>query len=863
MRRTGPAAAVDASSGGAPFWSGPEDALLATLATTRSGLAEADVAAVADRFRADALASRAQLPWWRLLVRQFLSPIVLILVAATIISGALGDLADAAIIIVIILLSGLLGFTQEHGAGRAVRALVQSVAVTVTVRRAGVAREIPLGEVVPGDVIELSAGDLVPGDCRILAANGLTVDEAALTGETFPVEKRPGECAPETALEDRGNTVFLGTHVVTGSGLAVVARVGRATEYGRISDRVAARRPPTGFERGLTALGLLLGRIMIVLVVAIFVVNLLLQRPLIDSALFSLALAVGLTPQLLPAIVSISLAQGARQMAKQRVIVRRLDAIEDFGSMGVLCSDKTGTMTVGAVQLAGALSPSGRARADVLELASLNAGLQLGMRNPIDAAIVAAHALPTGVRALAEVPYDFSRRRLSILVESATAAADSGTGPVLITKGAFDSVLGCCSRVRSDGNDVDIAPHRDALHARFAAFSEQGLRVLAMATGRSADAAAATVADEDDLVFRGFLTFADPIKPGADRTIRALQDAGVSVRMLTGDNHLVAAHVARQVGLATDGALTGAEVERLDDAGLRGVIPSVEVFSELTPSQKERVVAAFRAAGTVVGYLGDGINDAPSISAADVGISVSSAVSVAKESAAIVLLEKDLGVLLDGVRQGRRTFANTMKYIFMATSSNFGNMLSMAIGAAVLPFLPLLASQILLLNLLGDLPATTIATDSVDAGQLQRPQRWNVHLIRRYMLAFGALSSVFDLVTFAVLRLGLHAHAAEFRSAWFLGSVLTEVSVIVVLRTRRPFWRSSPARPLLAAGAAVIVAAVTLIYSPLADPFQLIPLPVTLVATIVGIVAAYLASTEVLKHFFWRTPRRRTAPGVV
>ncbi|MEP6481226.1 MAG: HAD-IC family P-type ATPase [Rhodoglobus sp.] len=866
----------------AAYWSLPATDIATQLGSSPKGLTSAQAAAALTATGPNTLDTQRDVSALRLLARQFLSPIVLILVAATVLSGVLGDLTDAVIILVIILLSGLLGFWQERGAGKAMKSLLAVVQVTATVLRDGTAQEVPLAGIVPGDVALLDGGDLIPGDCIVLESRGLSIDESALTGETFPVDKQPGTSAAASALTERSNAAFLGTHVSSGTGTVLVVRTGQGTEMGSVASHLGKRAPQTGFEIGMTSFGLLLTRAMVVLVVIIFVVNLLLQRPLLDSALFSLALAVGLTPQLLPAIVSISLAQGARAIAKQRVIVRRLDSIEDFGSMNVLCSDKTGTMTEGTVVLSSAIGIDGAKSDEVQRLACLNAGLQVGLDNPIDAAIRAVAAPDPAAQKLDELAYDFNRRLLSVLVAQAGKK-------YLITKGALDAVLKACTHATAaDGSVVPLAKVRPEIDSRFAELSASGFRVLGIArkempgaatsTGASGAPGAATgkgaavaktppggkalaapeltTADESGMTLVGFLTFADPVKPDAAATIAEFASSGVSVRMLTGDNHLVATHIARQVGLDVTTVLTGTDIDAADDAKLAEIARTVQVFAELNPLQKERIVRAVRADGNVVGYLGDGINDSPSLHAADVGISVDTAVPVAKESAAIVLLEKDLNVLLDGMRQGRRTFANTMKYIFMTTSANFGNMLSMAIASIALPFLPLLAGQILLINLLTDLPATTIATDSVDAAQLAKPQRWNIKLIRNYMIVFGALSSVFDLMTFVVLRVGFHAHAAEFRSAWFLGSVLTEVGVLFVLRTRRPFWLSRPSKWVVLASLVVALVTLGIPYSPLAPLLELVPIPPELLVLILAITLAYLVATELTKRVFWRPSAR-------
>ena len=560
----------------------------------------------------------------------------------------------------------------------------------------------------------LNAGDVVPGDCLVLESRRLLIDEAALTGETFPVEKAPGVVPADSPIASRTNAAFMGTHVASGSGSVLLVQTGSATQFGRVSGRLAERHTATSFERGMAAFGYLLVRAMVVLVVAIFIVNLLLARPLIDSALFSLALAVGLTPQLLPAIVTISLSEGARLMARERVIVKRLDSIEDFGAMSILCTDKTGTMTAGTVVLDGAFGLDGRPSERVRRLAYLNASFQSGFSNPIDAAIVAADDLDVaGARRLDELPYDFMRKRLSVLFEEGGAAR-------IVTKGALDNVLAVCTHAElPSGESVALAETAPTIRNRYEALSGQGYRVLGVATREAGSATRMAATDEAGLMFCGFLTFLDPPKSDADATLRELAAAGISVRMITGDNRLVAAHVGAMVGLDPSAALTGAEVDRLDDTALAERAIQTAIFAEVEPLAKERIIRALRVSGQAVGYLGDGINDAPALHAADVGISVDTAVDVAKEAAAIVLLDKDLRVVLHGVLQGRRTFANTMKYVFTTTSANFGNMLSMAIAAAILPFLPLLAGQILLINFLTDFPATTIATDAVDPEALR------------------------------------------------------------------------------------------------------------------------------------------------
>ncbi|MFC3984526.1 magnesium-translocating P-type ATPase [Streptosporangium jomthongense] len=768
----------------------------------------------------------------RLLAAQFTSPIVLILIAATVLSMVLGDLADGLIIMVIVAASGALGFWQERSAGNAVQALLHQIRLHTEVIRDGREQSVPTEEIVAGDLVVLRAGDIVPADCTVRDSHSLLVNEAALTGESFPADKTDGA------------TLYAGTHVASGSGLAHVERTGRDTELAAVSARLTDRQVATGFERGMTAFGMLLVRAMTVLVTAIFIVNLVLHRPFVESLLFSLALAVGLTPQLLPAIVAVSLSAGARRMAAEKVIVKRLDAIEDFGAMSVLCTDKTGTLTVGVVGLDAALDLQGAPSARVLALARLNAGLQHGFVNPLDQAIMAgAPPLDAGGR-LDEVPYDFQRKRLSVLAEH--------TGvPTLVTKGALESVLQVCATARVGDRVVALETVRGQVEQRFAELSAAGFRVLGVCTAELPGRSAVTADDERDMTLAGLLAFHDPVKPGAAEAVGDLAALGVSVRLITGDNRLAAGQIARQVGL--DGpVLTAADIDPLTDRQLAERVTNVQVFAEVDPRRKQRLVTALRASGATVAFLGDGINDAPALHTADIGISVDTAVDVAKQSAAIVLLDKDLKVIADGIRLGRRTLVNTLKYIRVTVSANFGNMLSMAAAAVFLPFLPLLPRQILLLNFLSDIPGTTIATDTVDPEQLRRPHSWDVARIRTFMIIFGLLSSVFDIATFLILRAGLNAGTDLFRTGWFVESTATELAVMLVLRTARPFFRSRPSPALLSTSLLVAALTVALPYTPAAAVLGLVPLPWSVLAVLAALTAVYVTANEMTKRLFHR-----------
>ena len=828
------------------YWSTSPEEQLRRLNSSAAGLTSSEAARRLAENGPNRLRPGRQLDWLSLLLAQFKSPITLILIGAAGLSFFLHDPTDAVIILGIVLVSGLLGFWQEHSAANALQKLLAIVTVKANVVRDGRETEIPLENVVPGDVILVSAGSAIPGDCLLLESKDLFVDEATLTGETYPVEKQPAVLPAETTLCHRTNSLFLGTHVVSGTAKAVVVHTARQTEFGKVSDRLQLRPPETDFEHGVRRFGYFLSEITLLLVLCIFAANMLLQRPVLDSFLFSLALAVGLTPQLLPAIISVNLAHGAKRMAEENVIVRRLSSIENFGSMNILCCDKTGTLTEGVIHLHAAEDAAGTSSDKVLQYAHLNASFESGFTNPIDEAIRASHPCDvTNCRKLDEVPYDFIRKRLSVLV-----AIDNHR--VLITKGAVDSVLAVCSTVEeAKGSIVPLDSLRGAIQDRFQALSSEGFRTLGVAYRTMDSAETIAKAAETDMVFLGFLVLEDPPKADIVQTVQQLFSLGVGLKMVTGDNRLVAANVARQVGLPADRILTGGEIRQMSDDALRQQANAIAVFAEVEPNQKERIILALKQAGHVVGYLGDGINDACALHAADVGISVDQAVDVAKEAADIVLLKRDLGVLVRGVQEGRATFANTLKYVFMATSANFGNMFSMAGASLFLPFLPLLPKQILLMNLLTDFPEMTIATDSVDEELLAQPRRWDIRSIRNFMLVFGTLSSVFDYLTFGALLLVLRADEAAFRTGWFLESVISASLIVLVVRSRRPFWRSRPSVYLLWTTVAAVVGTLVLPYTPAAQPLGLRPVAPAFLLMLAAIVACYVAAAELAKRLFY------------
>ena len=734
------------------FWSIPAAELLDRLKTTPQGLTRGEAQERLTRYGYNLLKPKKRFDALSLFLAQFKSPIILILIFAAALSFFLGDHTDAVIILAIVFVSGLLGFWQERGAANAVTKLLSIVEIKAIVIRDGNSIEISIEEIVPGDLVILNAGDVIPGDCLILESKDLFVDEATLTGETYPVEKTAETLPPEKPLSKRTNTLFMGTHVISGNAIAVVVYTGKKTEFGKVSERLKLRPPETEFERGVRRFGYFLMEVTLVLVIAIFAINVYLARPVLDSFLFALALAVGLTPQLLPAIISINLAHGAKRMALSKVIVKRLSSIENFGSMNVLCSDKTGTLTEGVVRLHSAIDTDGNESEKVLLYAYLNASYETGFTNPIDEAIRNQCQLDISTyQKLDEVPYDFIRKRLSILVLK-------DDRKLIVMKGALQNVLSVCSSAEtSSGTIVDLTALEERIQRLFEDFGTKGFRMLGIAYRDISPDSHITKDSETNMTFLGFLIFYDPPKPRIFETISRLKQLGISLKIISGDNQIIASYVGQQAGLANSQILTGNELRQMSNESLLKQVNDVNVFAEVEPNQKERIILSLKKTGNVVGYMGDGINDASALHAADVGISIDSAVDVAKEAADIVLLEKDLGVLEQGVREGRTTFANTLKYVFMATSANFGNMFSMAGASLFLPFLPLLPKQILLTNLLTDFPEMAIATDSVDTEMTDQPRRWDIKFIRNFMLTFGAVSSVFDYLTFGVLLLILNA----------------------------------------------------------------------------------------------------------
>ncbi len=844
------------------IWTMDGAAVLAELKSRAAGLTAGEAAARLAASGPNTIDQHEETSWPALLARQFLSPLGLILIFGAVISLALGDWLDAAIILAILAGSGVLSFAQEFRASKAVAALRAQLALRVTVRRGGKEVVLPVEQLVPSDVVMLSAGNLVPADGVVLEARDCQVTESALTGESMPVEKAPGALPEDTPLAQRTNMLFMGSSLRSGTATMLITETGKATAFGAIARQLRKAQPETDFGRGIRHFGMMLLKVMIVIVLAVLAVNQLLGRPLVDSLLFSVALAVGLSPEMLPAIISVTLAAGARHLAAGGVIVRRLDAIENLGSMDVLCTDKTGTLTEGVVKLDAALGCDGKPSAEVDRAAFLNAALETGIANPLDEAITAAGAerkFTVGdARKVDEIPYDFVRRRLTIV-----AVEPGAEGNRMITKGAFAEVLAICTSLRKGGKDVPLnSKARAALEDMVREKGTAGFRALAVAERRVPSQAKFRREDETGMTFLGLLLFLDPPKADAAEVLKGLHAKGISLKVITGDNRYVAAHVAGTVGLPTKQVLTGSDIQKMTAEALRHRASRVAVFAEIDPQQKERIIRALQQGGHAVGYMGDGINDAPALHLADVGISVDTAVDVARESADIVLLKKNLAVLLQGVVDGRRTFANTLKYIHIAVSSNFGNMVSMAIATPLLPFLPLLPKQILLNNFMSDLPSVAISSDRVDPEHIATPQRWDVRNVRRFMIGFGLLSSIFDMISFALLLFVFHAKAVEFHTAWFEISLLTEFAALFTLRTSRFALTSCPSPLLLASAAVIAVVALLLPYVPLAqDALGLAPLRPALLLSSAVITVAYFAAIELTKQAMHRASRRRGGRG--
>ncbi|GCE06529.1 magnesium-translocating P-type ATPase [Dictyobacter aurantiacus] len=825
--------------------------IFARLQTDEHGLSDAEAASRLERYGPNEPVATAKNTLLVQFLRLFLNPLVLILLCASGISIALGEIVDATIIISIVMLSNILNFAQTYRSQRIVERLRAEVAPTATVLRDGNWRDVPRQQLVPGDIIRLRAGDLVAADARLIEVNDLHVQQAALTGESLPVEKQlDGDAAAPGNLAEIQNGVFLGTSIVSGSGQAVIVATGLHTSFGDIASHLVQRAPETEFERGIRHFGLLIMQTVFFLVIFIVMVGLIGRHPPFETVLFAIALAVGLTPEFLPMITTVTLGQGAMRMAKRKVIVKRLESIQNFGSIDILCSDKTGTITSGETHLDSALGLDERPSPRVFLLGYLNSSYETGFKSPLDAAILAEPAPDVqGYRKLDEIPFDFERRLLSIVVQHEDQA-------LLITKGAPESVLAHCTTYELDGEQHPLeSPAGEQYNAATAIYrrlSEQGYRLLAVAHRTLPVRSRYSTADEQQLVLQGFLVFADPIKEDVAQVLQDLRRDGVQVKIISGDNELVTRHVCEQVGLESPRVVLGQEIERMSDTALVQVVEQVNIFARVSPVQKNRIIQALKIRKHVVGYMGDGINDAPSLHTADVGISVASAVDVARDAASIILLEQSLQVLHQGILEGRKAFGNVIKYLLMGTSSNFGNMFSMAGAYVFLPFLPMLATQILLNNFLYDFAQITIPTDNVDAAYVKKPQHWDIGLIRRFMIFIGPISSIFDFLTFFLMLRVFQAGEALFHTGWFVESLATQTLVIFIIRTVGNPFRSRPSIPLTITTVGVVLIGAILPFTPLSRPLGFTPLPPLYFLFLGLMVAVYLFLVQLVKGWLMR-----------
>jgi Mg2+-importing ATPase len=806
----------------------------------------------------------------------FRSPLVIILIIAAIVSGVLGQHVNAIIILSIVLVSVVLDFTQEYRAETAAEALRKRVATTTTAIRNGVKQEIEVAELVPGDVIALSAGDIVPADARIISARDFFVDQSALTGESFPVEKTEESVSTANIANSSkwNNYLFMGTSVTNGTATAVITRTGSSTQYGEIAKKSAERKPETEFERGVRRFGFLIMQVTFVLVIVVFFINAFFKRGVLESLLFSVALAVGLTPELLPMILSINLARGAGAMSKKGVIVKRLASIQNFGSMDVLCADKTGTLTENRVTVILHVDIEGNDSENVFLYSLLNSRYQTGLRSPLDEAILKYKEVNIDqFQRIDEIPFDFVRKRLSVVV------SENGE-TLLITKGAQEEIAKVISHYEYKGEIYDLTSEViNKIERKYRDLSSQGFRVLSVSYRRVVESKATySISDEKDMVFLGFIAFTDPLKETAGESLELLRKAGVKLKVLTGDNEIVTGKICQQLGFQvyqfrrgikyedTVGHVTrtievepiniirSSEIETIDDDALARLVERADIFTRVTPAQKNRIMNALKANGHVVGFIGDGINDTPSMKVADVSISVTNAVDIAKESADIILLSNDLKIISDGVVEGRKTFGNTMKYIMMAVSSNFGNMFSAAGASLFLPFLPMLPIQILLNNLLYDFAQLALPTDNVDQTYIQQPQRLQASFIRNFMVAFGPVSSIFDFLTFFVLIFVFKASAPLFQTAWFIESLFTQTLVIFAIRTKRtPFYHSKPSKFLLLNITVILILALVLPFTFGGSTFfSFVALPPKFLLILAAFIAAYLGLVELTKMWFYR-----------
>lgn len=789
----------------------------------------------------------------KLLIRQFTNPLILLLLVAVLLSAILGEFSDTLIILGILLASGLLGFIQEWNAGKALSKLQAMVRLTHEVLRDGQAVEITTDAIVPGDIILLNAGDIIPADCRIVESVELHVNESSITGESFPAEKMPGTVPEDTPISGKTNCLWKGTHVISGTAKALAVYTGKDSIFGELAGRLE-QVPETAFERGIRQFGYFLLRVTVILSVIILSTNLYFGKPLFDSVLFSLALAVGMAPELLPAIMTFAMSAGAKKMMKKKVIVKKLSSIFNLGEVRILCTDKTGTITEGTVKVHSIVDADNNPDPQLALFAYLNASMQGGFQNPIDNTLSSLNTPQAGYSKINEVPYDFIRKRLSVSVKTPDAA-------IVVTKGAFDNVLEVCASVKKTGGMVELTEEskRD-LQKLFTSYSESGFRVLAIAY-KSWTGERMTREDEKGMIFGGFILLEDPLKSSSLDSIARLRAMNVSCKIITGDNRYAAAYIAGKLGISNPKVMTGSMLQQMSPEALNTNVLQTDVFAEIEPHQKERIVRALQSNRLAIAYIGDGINDVAAINAADAGMSTNNAVEVAREAADFVLLEKDLSVVADGIREGRKSFVNSMKYIFITTGATFGNMFSVAGASLLLPFLPMLPKQILLTNFISDFPFLTIASDNVDEEELSSPRKWDLSQIRRFMISFGIHSSFFDFITFYVLYVHFSLRDSAFQTGWFLESVITELMILFVIRTKKPFLKSKPGKWLLLTAAFAFLFTILLPISPFSEPLGLSIAHAGQAIAITLILLAYLVTADILKIIFFRHLANRDKSG--
>ena len=832
------------------FWTYESKDMLKKLNTDENGLSSREAEKRIDKYGQNILEERRSSSNLEMFINQFKNPIIIILIFAAFLSIFLKDYTDGIIILIIIMISSLLSYSHESKANNAVKKLLSSVSVTSSVLRDGKFEEIDNAMLTVGDIIKVKTGDMIPADCLIIEANSLSMDESSLTGETFPVEKNNQKVSADTVLSNRKNSLWMGTHVISGSGRAVIVNLAKDSEFGKITASLGEKDSATDFEKGIKSFGNLILHVTTFLIGLIFVFNIFLNKPFLESFMFALALSVGLTPQMLPAIISVNLSQGAKRMSEQGVIVKKLNAIENFGSMTVMCSDKTGTITQGKVKLDGALDCNGNKSDNIYRLAAINSYFQEGYANPIDSAILDTRTDDfSNYEKLSEIPYSFETKLLSVIVRT---DRNSSVRNIMVTKGALTNVLDVCKTYENSDNSVgNIEDVKSQILDMFDKYSSQGYRVLGIAYKLIEDDADVKSQKAEDMIFAGLLLFIDPLKDDIKDVVAEMNRLGVSLKMITGDNHLIAKNIGAQIGLNPGKILLGDELDSYSISQLNKKVLDIDIFAEISPNQKEKIIMAYKQAGEIVGYMGDGINDSPAIKQADVGVSVNTAADTAKDAASIVLLKNSLKVLISGINEGRRTFINTLKYIFIATSANFGNMFSMAGASLFLNFLPLLPKQILLTNLMTDFPSLQIASDSVDEEWLKRPVKWDMKFIKKFMILFGIISSVFDYMTFAVLLFIFKANEETFHTGWMLESIISAMVVMIIVRTARPVFASRPNSKLLIAIVGVAVALLAIIYSPINIYLGLISLPIKLLLALLGVSLIYALTAEILKKSFY------------